>query len=160
MTDYYSEFQGTFSDFSTLIIFGIFIIQVLITDSEEMLEFDVTLYFALMFLFCCFACSFVAWLSMLLCFRVKGCAWGGRGWWAQVKLLIILDCKWLLLLFLLLLLMFCLLCYCWPKEFKLGFSSKAKEYDPDSKLGMLGEKDAKKDKKFFLKPYSLLETDD
>ena len=47
-----------------------------------------------------------------------------------------------------------------PKEFKLGFSSKAKEYDPDSKLGMLGEKDAKKDKKFFLKPYSLLETDD
>lgn len=40
-----------------------------------------------------------------------------------------------------------------PKEFKLGFSSKAKEYDPDSKLGKLteGEKD-KKDKKFFLKP--------
>ena len=38
-----------------------------------------------------------------------------------------------------------------PKEFTLGFSSKAKEYDSDSKLGMLEGKD-KKDKKFFLKP--------
>ena len=53
-----------------------------------------------------------------------------------------------------------------PKEFKLGFSSKAKEYDPDSKLKMLEGKD-KKDKKFFLKPMddydsssnSLLETE-
>lgn len=36
-----------------------------------------------------------------------------------------------------------------PKEFKLGFSSKAKEYDPDSKLKMLEGKDKdKKDKKF------------
>ena len=41
-----------------------------------------------------------------------------------------------------------------PKEFKLGFSSKAKEYDPDSKLGKLTEndKDKKGDKKFFLRP--------
>ena len=37
-----------------------------------------------------------------------------------------------------------------PKEFTLGFSSKAKEYDPDSKLGKLTEndKDKKDDKKF------------
>ena len=27
-----------------------------------MLEFDVTLYFALMFLFVCWGCSFIAWL--------------------------------------------------------------------------------------------------
>lgn len=45
-----------------LLIFSIFIIQVLICDSEEMLDFDVTLYFALMFLFVCFVCSFIGWL--------------------------------------------------------------------------------------------------
>ena len=46
-----------------------------------------------------------------------------------------------------------------PKEFKLGFSSKAKEYEPDSKLGLLGDKDKdkkEKDKKFLLKPMESL----
>ena len=34
----------------------------MVSDSEELLKFDVALYFSMLFLLICFLCSFIAWI--------------------------------------------------------------------------------------------------
>lgn len=107
-----------------------------------MLDYDVTLYFALMFLFCCFICSFIGWLIGYFALEnndnkgeedneePKNAANYVRMQILITVFLVIIT----YVLFTLLLL---------PSEFTLGFSAKAKKYESDKELPSA--------KKFFLK---------
>ena len=109
-----------------------------------MLDFDVTLYFALMFLFCCFICSFAGWLIGYFALENNGKAdeedEEPKNAANYIRMQILIT----VILMIITYILFTLLLL--PKEFKLGFSAKAKKFEQDKQLP-----GAEKGKKFFLK---------
>ena len=107
-----------------------------------MLDFDVTLYFALMFLFCCFICSFIGWLIGYFALENndnKGEEENEEPKNAAnyVRMQILITVFFVIITYVLFTL------FLLPKEFSLGFSAKAKKFESDKELST--------GKKFFLR---------
>ena len=106
-----------------------------------MLDFDVTLYFALMFLFVCFVCSFIGWLIGY--FALENNSKGEEEDEEPKNTADYIRMQMLITVLLVIISYILFALFLLPEEFKLGFSAKAKKYESDKELP--------KGKKFVLK---------